>query len=73
MTTGGNLVANAMVDNSVEVGFNNNNRESQTADVGTGSTGLELAIPLSLLGSPISPVEVLVDINGSAEGYPVRV
>jgi len=69
LTTSGNLVANAMVDNSVEVGFNNNNRESQTADVGTGSTGLELAIPLSLLGSPTSPIKVLVDINGSAEGY----
>ena len=69
LTTSGKLVANAMVDNSVVVGFNNNNIESQAVDVGTGSTGLELAIPLSLLGSPIGPVGVLVDINGSAEGY----
>ncbi len=69
VTTSGNMVANAIVDNSVVVGFNNNNSQSQAGDVGTGSTGVELAIPLSLLGNPAGPIEVLVGINGSAEGY----
>jgi glycosidase len=69
LTISANIVANGIVDNSVVVGFNNNNTESQAADVGTGSTGLELAIPLSLLGSPTGPIKVLADINGSAEGY----
>jgi hypothetical protein len=69
LTTSGNIVINGVVDNSVMVGFNNNNAEAQAADVGTGSTGLELAIPLSLLGNPAGPIEVLIGINGSAEGY----
>lgn len=60
---------NGVVDNSVVVGFNNNNANSQAANVGTGSTGLELAIPLSLIGNPSSSIQVLVDINGSLEGY----
>jgi hypothetical protein len=55
LTTSGGIVVNATVDNSVLVGFNNNNTASQTADVGPGSTGLELAIPLSLLGNPSEP------------------
>ncbi len=69
LTESGNIVANAMVDNSVVVGFNNNNSKSQAANVGSGSTGLELAIPLSLIGNPSGPIEVLADINGSQEGY----
>ena len=69
MTTSGGIVANAIVDNSVVVGFNNNNTSSQAANVGAGSTGLELAIPLSLLGNPSGPIKVLVDINGSSQGY----
>ena len=69
LTTSGNVVANGIVDNSVLVGFNNNNNKSQAANVGFGSTGLELAIPLSLLGNPGGPIQVLADINGSAEGY----
>ena len=65
----GNTVANGTVDNSVVVGFNNNNSKSQAANTGTGSTGLELMIPLSLIGNPTGPVEVLTDINGYQEGY----
>jgi len=69
LTTSGNIVANGTVDNSVIVGFNDNNLGSQAANVGAGSTGLELAIPLSLLGNPGGPIEVLADVNGSSEGY----
>ncbi|HMD53160.1 MAG TPA: hypothetical protein VKJ65_01230, partial [Phycisphaerae bacterium] len=69
LTESGNIVANGTVDNSVVVGFNNNNTKSQAANVGSGSTGLELAIPLSLIGNPTGPIEVLVDINGYQEGY----
>ncbi|MGA2869549.1 MAG: hypothetical protein ABSF34_10365, partial [Verrucomicrobiota bacterium] len=69
LATSGNIAADGIVDNSVVVGFNNNNTETQAADIGTGSTGLELAIPLSLLGNPTGPIEVLAGINGSAEGY----
>ena len=65
----GHIVANGTIDNSVVVGFNNNNSKSQSANMGEGSTGLELAIPLSLLGNPEGPIEVLADINGSQEGY----
>ena len=32
-------------------------------------TGLELAIPLSLLGNPSGSVDVLADINGGNDGY----
>ena len=59
LTETGNIVANGTVDNSVVVGFNNNNSKSQAANLGPGSTGLELAIPLSLLGNPSGPIEVL--------------
>ncbi|HXA45392.1 MAG TPA: hypothetical protein VNZ25_07805, partial [Candidatus Angelobacter sp.] len=69
LTTSGGIVANATVDNGVVVGFNNNNTSSQAANVGAGSRGLELAIPLSLLGNPSGPINILVDINGSAQGY----
>jgi glycosidase len=69
LTESGNIVANGTVDNSVVVGFNNNNSRSQAANVGTGSTGLELAIPLSLIGNPGVPIEVLADINGNQEVY----
>ncbi|HSY16763.1 MAG TPA: hypothetical protein VK815_00450, partial [Candidatus Acidoferrales bacterium] len=65
----GNAVTNGAVDNSVLVGFNNNNSKSQAANVGPGSTGLELAIPLSLIGNPAGPVKVLVCINGYQEAY----
>jgi hypothetical protein len=69
LTESGNIVLNGTVDNSVVVGFNNNNSKSQAANVGAGSTGLELAIPLSLIGNPSGPINVLVDINGYQEVY----
>ncbi|HWD93464.1 MAG TPA: hypothetical protein VG938_14070 [Verrucomicrobiae bacterium] len=69
LTTSGGIVANAAVDNSVVVGFNNNNTASQAANVGPGSKGLELVIPLSLLGNPMGPIKILADINGSSQGF----
>jgi hypothetical protein len=69
LTESGNAVVNGAVDNSVVVGFNNNNSKSQAANVGMGSTGLELAIPLSLIGDPSGPIKVMVDINGYQEVY----
>lgn len=33
------------------------------------TTGLELSIPLSLLGNPSGSIEVLADINGGSNGY----
>jgi len=69
MTESGNIVSNATVDHSVVVGFNNNNSKSQADNIGPGATGLELCIPLSLLGNPSGPIEVLADINGYQEGY----
>ena len=69
LVTSGGIVTNAMVDNSVVVGFNNNNAASQSANVGLGATGIELAIPLALLGNPTGPMEIMADINGANQGY----
>lgn len=69
LTESGNVVMNGVVDNSVVVGFNNNNGKSQAANVGTGSTGVELAIPLSLIGNPAGSIKILVCINGYQEGF----
>jgi glycosidase len=69
LTESSNIVVNGTVDNSVVVGFNNNNSKSQAANVGAGSTGLELAVPLSLIGHPSGPIKVLVAINGYQEVY----
>ncbi|MGA2245049.1 MAG: hypothetical protein ABSH48_08625 [Verrucomicrobiota bacterium] len=69
LTTSGGMVSNAVVDNSVVIGFNNNNAASPPADAGPGATGLELVIPLSVIGNPAGPIKVLADINGSNQGY----
>jgi glycosidase len=69
LTESGNIVVNGIIDNAVVVGFNNNNSRSQAANVGTGSTGLEMVIPLSLIGNPAGPIKVLADINGYQEVY----
>jgi hypothetical protein len=69
LTTSGGIVANATVDNSVVIGFNNNNTATQAANVGSGAKGLELAVPLALLGNPSGSIKVLVDINGSEQVY----
>ena len=68
LTETGNIVANGTMDSSVVVGFNTNSK-SQAANMGAGSTDMELAIPLSLIGNPTGSVQVLVCINGSSFVY----
>jgi glycosidase len=62
----------------IAVGFNNLNTAGVNGNSGTAAnqaaagavtSGLELGIPLSALGNPTGPVEVLVDINGSSFVY----
>ncbi|HXD01440.1 MAG TPA: alpha-amylase family glycosyl hydrolase [Verrucomicrobiae bacterium] len=62
----------------IAVGFNNVNTAGVNGSSGTAASqaaadavtsGLELGIPLSALGDPAGPVEVLVDINGSSFVY----
>jgi hypothetical protein len=77
----GNVPLNAGVGNDqdlggsgIAVGFNNLNTAGVSSSSGTAAnpadanavtTGLELGIPLSALGSPTNSVAVLVDINGA--------
>jgi glycosidase len=60
------------------VGFNNSNTAGVNGNTGTAAnqaaadavtTGLELGIPLSMLGNPTNSVEVLIDINGNNYAY----
>lgn len=62
----------------IAVGFNNLNTVGVNGNSGTAAnqananavtTGLELAIPLSILGNPTNAIEVLIDINGSDYAY----
>ena len=66
----------------IVVGFNNVNTAGVNGNSGTAAnqaaanavtSGLELGIPLSALGNPAGPVEVLVDINGNGFRLPVRI
>lgn len=62
----------------IGVGFNNANTAGVNGNSGTAAsqsnavavkTGLELSIPLSALGNPTNPIQVLVSINGSGFVY----
>ncbi|HEV2453945.1 MAG TPA: alpha-amylase family glycosyl hydrolase, partial [Verrucomicrobiae bacterium] len=62
----------------IAVGFNNLNTAGVNGNSGTVAnqayanevtTGLELAIPLSVLGNPTGPIELMVDINGAGYAY----
>lgn len=62
----------------IAFGLNNGNTGGVNGNSGTTAnssaanavtTGLELGIPLSQLGNPAGPIEVLVDINGGGDGY----
>lgn len=74
VTLSGGIGNNQNVGGSgMAVGFNNVNTAGVNGDSGTAAnpaaadavtTGLELGIPLSMLGNPTNSVEVLVDING---------
>jgi len=62
----------------ISVGYNNINTAGVNGNSGTAAnqayanevtTGLELGIPLSLLGNPTGAVKVLLDINGAGFAY----
>ena len=66
--------------NGLRIGFNNRNALGANGNTGTAadsnavqtvSTGLELGIPLSVLGNPApgSSILVLADINGASDSY----
>jgi glycosidase len=79
----GNVALNGGVGNSqniggISAGFNNLNTAGVNENGGTAAnqpaanavnTGLELGIPLSVLGNPTNFIEVMVDINGSEYVY----
>ena len=57
-------------DNVNTAGVNGNSgTAANQAAAGAVTTGLELGIPLSMLGNPTGVVEVLVDINGNGYVY----
>jgi len=80
----GNVTLSGGIGNSqnvggsgIAVGFNNINMAGVNGNSGTAAnqasanavtTGLELAIPLSVLGNP-NTIEILVDINGASFAY----
>ena len=70
-------IGNGTLSDGITVGLNNSLISSMGAS-GTAAnraamlaatTGLELAIPLSLLGNPSGSIEILADINGGGNGY----
>ncbi|MFN7016224.1 MAG: hypothetical protein ACK4P5_03535 [Fimbriimonadales bacterium] len=67
------------VDQGVKAGFDNSNVQGVTSDpnnIGdpaTATTGLEVAIPLSVLGNPTGPIRILAVLTGGADlGDPCR-
>jgi hypothetical protein len=61
------------VDQGVKAGFDNSNLQGVTSDqnnIGnpaTATTGLEVAIPLSVLGNPQGEIKILAVLTGGAE------
>src|ERR1017187_2035469 len=59
----------------VTVGYNNTNAGGITGSSATSvqalsvTTGLELQIPLSMLGNISGPIMVMADVNGGGDGY----
>ena len=73
-------IGNGTLSNGILLGLNNSNTAgvngaggtaTNPADADAVTTGLELAIPLSLLGNPApgSDILVMADINGGGNGY----
>ena len=67
------------VDQGIKAGFDNSNLQGVTSDpnnIGnpaTATTGLEVAIPLSVLGSPQGEIKILAVLTGGADlGDPCR-
>jgi hypothetical protein len=63
---------------TIVYGFNDTNAAGVNGNAGTAAdpvaaqavtTGLEIQVPLSLLGNPSGPILVLADINGGGDGY----
>jgi glycosidase len=78
MLTGGIGNAQNLGGSGISVGFNNINTAGVNGSSGTTAngayanevtTGLELGIPLSLLGNPTNAIKILVDINGADFAY----
>jgi hypothetical protein len=77
---GGGGIGSGTLTNGIAMGINNT-LDSNTSGVGGGTgaanqanaaavtTGLEMSIPLSLLGNATGPIEVLAGINGGGDGY----
>jgi hypothetical protein len=67
------------VDQDVKAGFDNSNLQGVTSDLNnignpaTATTGLEVAIPLSVLGNPQGEIKILALLTGGADlGDPCR-
>jgi hypothetical protein len=67
------------VDQGVKAGFDNSNLQGITSnpnnigDPATATTGLEVAIPLSVLGNPQGEIKILAVLTGGADlGDPCR-
>ena len=78
LLTGGSGNNQNLGGSGIAVGFDNVNTAGVNGNSGTAAnqaaadavtTGLELGIPLSMLGNPTGAVEVLVDINGNGYVY----
>ena len=73
-----NNVANGALVSPLTASFNNTNAAGVNGSQGSAadtaaatavSTGLEIEIPLSVLGSPTGAINVLADINGGGNNY----
>jgi hypothetical protein len=59
----------------ITIGYNNTNAGGIDGSTATSAqalsvtTGLELEIPLSMIGSPSGPIRVLADVNGGGNGF----
>ena len=76
--TGGIGSSQNIQGTGIKLGVNNTNAAGVNGDTGTAasasaaqavSTGLEIGIPLSLLGDPTGNILVMADINGSGDNY----
>ena len=74
--TGG--IGNGSLAGGVFAGINNTNAAGVNGNAGTAAdpfaadavaTGLEISIPLSTLGNPTGPIQVIADINGGGDNY----
>jgi hypothetical protein len=75
--TAGGIGSGTPGPNGIVYGFNDThvstmgaaNAAANPAAMAAANTGLAIGIPLTLLGNPTGPIEVLADINGGGDGY----